>query len=177
MLESWRTRRRNRVIVARLYETLVTLTRRPDLYGDLGIADTFSGRFEALSIHVHLFLRRCRIDPALAPLAQDIVDRFISDVEDSIREIGIGDQSVPKRMRGLTGVFYERVAAYDAALGDGAAPEAALAEALRGRAIEAPGGEDESRRLATYMRAVEERFRAIPADAILQGRLEAEIAS
>ena len=120
MLESWRTRRRNRAIVDRLYETLVALTRRPELYADFAIADTFAGRFEALSIHLHLFLRRCRSDPALAPLAQDVVDRFVSDVEDSIREIGIGDQSVPKRMRALTGVFYERAAAYDAALDDAA---------------------------------------------------------
>src|SRR4051812_4334702 len=109
MLERFRKLRRNREVVDALYAAIVASARQPELYETHGLPDTVMGRFESLSIHVFLFLARCRDDAALKALAQDLVDRFISDVEDSIREIGIGDPSVPKRMRKLAGMFYERV--------------------------------------------------------------------
>ncbi|MEX6508559.1 ubiquinol-cytochrome C chaperone family protein [Jiella sp. M17.18] len=174
MLQRWRIRRRNRAVVDRIYDALVALTRQPDLYLACGIEDSFAGRFEALAIHVHLLLRRCRTEKALAPLAQEVVDRFVSDVEFTIRELGVGDQSVPKRMRRLTGVFYERAVAYDAAFAAPEEAEAALAKALTGRAVAETGAEDAARRLATYIVTTEQAFAAVSADDILTGRLSAE---
>lgn len=108
MLERFRKLRRNRQVVDALYTAIVADARQPDLYLNLELPDTVMGRFESLSIHVFLVLARCRDDAGLKALAQDLVDRFITDVEDSLREIGIGDPSVPKRMRKLAGMFYER---------------------------------------------------------------------
>ncbi|MBO0664208.1 hypothetical protein LQ948_16725 [Jiella sp. MQZ9-1] len=173
MMERWRIARRNRAIVEDIFQAIVALTRQPRLYADLGVADTFSGRFEALSLHVFLFLRRCRSETGLEALAQDLVDRFVADVDYTIRELGIGDQSVPKRMRKLTGVFYERVRVYHAAF-DAAEPQPALAEALLSRAIEldAAAPRDAAAALATYMIETDRRFGAIASKAILAGRLE-----
>ena len=170
MLKRWRTARQNRAIVERLYQDLVALTRQPMLYEECGIADTFAGRFEALGLHLFLLLRRCRGDASLDALAQDLVDRFIADVDSSIRELGIGDQSVPKRMRKLAGVFYERVRVYDEAF-DGADSRDHLKVALLGRAIEDVGSHDAAERLTTYMLAMNERMRAVSAADILSGTL------
>ncbi len=172
MFERLRTNRRNREVVERLYGELVALARSPDLYLDHGVPDTVMGRFDALSIHVFLFLQRCREEPALQPIAQDVVDRFIIDVEQSIRELGVGDPSVPKRMRKLAGIFYERVAAYDAALDGSQAPLARLAATLQARVVPAEAGEGVALRLATYMAGMRTRFQATTATAILSGSIE-----
>lgn len=165
-----RLKARNREVVDDLYAALVIRSRQDDLYLACAIPDTVMGRFEALSVHVFLFLRRCRDEPTLRPLAQEVVDRFITDIEDSIRELGVGDPSVPKRMRKLAGVFYERVSVYDAALD--ADDAAALSVGLKGRAVPADAREDASARLATYMMAENERFGAIAAETILAGTLQ-----
>ena len=173
MFQRFRTRRRNRAIVDALYGEVVMLARAPRLFVKGGIPDTVMGRFEALAIHMFLLLRRCRADAALAPLAQDVVDRFAVDVEHSLRELGVGDLSVPKRIRKLTGQFYERVSAYDAAMA-GEAEEQALAAALRGRAAGSEAARDAAEHLAAYMKREAARLDLVPASAILQGRLGPE---
>ncbi len=64
------------------------------------------GPVRSLSIEVFLLLRRCGQEPALAELSQDLVDRFMTDLDHSLREIGIGYLAVPKRMRALAARFY-----------------------------------------------------------------------
>lgn len=183
MFERFKTARRNREIVDSVYAGLVVAARAPVLFETLGIPDTVMGRFEALSLHVFLFLRRCRGDGALEPLVQDVVDRVVVDLEASIRELGVGDPSVPKRMRKLTGILYERIAAYDAAfdaedrpdaLRDALAPRAFATEEKPRRSAPAPRNLPDAGPLASYVLKVEEAFAAIPADAILAGRFNPE---
>ncbi|MGF9562315.1 ubiquinol-cytochrome C chaperone family protein [Neorhizobium sp. JUb45] len=120
----------NRAIVDRQYATLTAAARDPYFYTDLGVPDTVMGRFEMLSIVMILFFRRTRTSPRSGQeIAQEIVDAFFQDIDHSIRELGIGDQGVPKRMKKLAGMFYGRLEAYAAALD--AKDETALAEALR----------------------------------------------
>jgi cytochrome b pre-mRNA-processing protein 3 len=169
MFQRLRANRRNREIIDALYVDLVQLARQPVLYEEGGVPDTVMGRFEALSLHVFLFLRRCRGDDVLNPVAQDVVDRFVADVDRSIRELGVGDPSVPKRMRKLAGMFYERVRTYDGAL-DEEPGRGLLAEALRRRAVAPDAPEGAPAHLAAYMRKTSRRFAAVPAEAILAGR-------
>lgn len=172
MLKRWKALSRNREIVDELYAGIVDVSRRPVLFTEGGLPDTVMGRFESLCISVFLFLARCGDDPALKPLAQDLVDRFILDVEDSIRELGIGDVSVPKRMRKLAGMFYERVSAYDAPLGAG--DRAKLAEALARYALGGAGSSQAADVLAGDMMARHVAYKEVPSSAILAGRLEGE---
>lgn len=172
MFERFRNARRNREIVDALYLRIVDSARREDLYTDCGLADTVMGRFEALSIHVFLFLARCNTEVELKPLAQDIVDRFTADVEDSIREIGIGDVTVPKRMRKLVGMFYERVAAYDPALAAGDVDR--LSVALKRHALLENADPEAAGRLARDMIAQKSAWDAVPAAEILRGTVAAE---
>ena len=168
MLERFRNRRRNREIVDDLYAAIVEEARREVLYTELGLPDTVMGRFEALSVHVFLFLARCRDDTMLKPVAQDLVDRFMTDIEDSIREIGIGDPSVPKRMRKLAGMFYERVNAYDPGLQGADAQD--LAAALRRFALQ-DGAPDAAPALAAYILTRKSDWDAVPTASILAGKL------
>lgn len=136
MLQAFRRRRRNREIVARLYDGVVDHARQPRFFVEGGLPDTVMGRFDALAIGVFLFLHRCRADPQLAALSQDLVDRFMTDMDHTMREMGIGYMAVPKRMRKLAGLFYQRVNAFRAPLeGDDAA---ALRSAVRDQKL---GGE------------------------------------
>ncbi|MEF2070919.1 ubiquinol-cytochrome C chaperone family protein [Consotaella aegiceratis] len=169
MFERLKARKRNRQIIDDLYGEIVSHARTPELFGDAGIPDTVMGRFEALAIHVYLILARCRGEPSLRPLSQELVDRFMLDLDHSIRELGVGDLSVPKRMRKLAGMFYARVGAYDAAIeaGDSQALEAALAT----RALPPEAGEDAARRLAAYMLSRKSEYDAVPSDALRGGRL------
>ncbi len=183
MFARFKTARRNREIVESIYAALVEAARSPVVFETLGIRDTVMGRFEALSLHVFLFLRRCRGEAVLEPVVQDVVDRVVVDLEASIRELGVGDPSVPKRMRKLTGILYERIAAYDAAF-DADDRQAALAAALAFRAF---ATEEKPRRgapepidppdpnpLAAHALKVEAAFAAVPVDAILAGRFNPE---
>ncbi len=173
MLSRFKIRNRNRAIVDALYAGIVARSRTSELFAGFGIPDTVMGRYESLMIHVLLALSRCRNDAATAAPAQDLVDRFMTDIEDSIRQIGIGDVAVPKRMRKLAGMFYQRVDAYDAPLRNG--DETALSAALTRLALaEAAPAESDPRALATYMIQTRAELDLVPTERILAGQLFAE---
>lgn len=171
MLDVFRRRKENRAVVQRLYDSLVSRARNPFLYIEAGLPDTVMGRFEALSIEVFLFLARCRDEDRLRPLTQDLVDRFMRDVDHSIRELGVGYLAVPKRMRKLAAQFYGRIAAFEEPMVRG--DEAALAAALSERSIGAEGGADPHApgRLAHYMIEEHRRYAHVSVEEILHGAL------
>ncbi len=158
----------NRAIVDALYEQIVAAARRPVLYAEWQVPDTPLGRYEMISLHVFLFLRRLRgVTGNAAEIAQEVTDEFFKDVEHSLREFGIGDMGVPKRMKKLARMYYGRVAAYDSALEahDRAALAAALARNVR------PGGEvwAEAAELAEYVLAADAALALQPLDVLMAG--------
>jgi cytochrome b pre-mRNA-processing protein 3 len=150
-------------VIATLYERVASASRQPALYAELGVPDTLEGRFEALSLHMVLALRVLReLPPPADEVGRDLTDAFFRDLDASLREMGVGDTAVPKRMKKLGEAFFGRARAYDLALNTG--DEDALALAL-GRNItgqEAPAGN-----LARYARAVDTSSKALTLDAIL----------
>jgi cytochrome b pre-mRNA-processing protein 3 len=129
----------NRAVVDALYERIVAAARRPVYYEAMGADDTPLGRFEMLSLHMFLFLHRARgRESALRDIAQELTDEFFRDVDHSLRELGIGDMGIPKRMKKLARMFYGRAASYGGAIEAG--DRAALAAALR-RNMRPDGGE------------------------------------
>src|SRR3954468_17709052 len=113
-----------------LYQRITMAGREPTLYLRFGVPDTVEGRFESLALHLVLVLRRLRHLPAPAQdVAQELVDAFFRQLDASLRELGVGDMGVPKRMKKLAQAFYSR-AAYDAVLDsrDDARLAAVLAE-------------------------------------------------
>lgn len=136
-------------VVGRLQEHVAAASRRPEFYRSLGIPDTIEGRFELLALHLVLVLRALRRLPAPAEdVAQDLVDAFFRTMDASLRETGVGDAGVPRRMKGLAQSFYGRARAYDAGL-DSDDP-AELADALSRNVLVASARGDD---LAAYTRA------------------------
>jgi cytochrome b pre-mRNA-processing protein 3 len=126
----FKKRNNNRAIVDRQYAALTAAARQPLFYAGLDVPDTVMGRFEMLSAVMILYFRRTKTSATSGQeIAQEIVDAFFQDIDHSIRELGIGDQGVPKRMKKLAGMFYGRLESYAAALD--AADRVALAAALR----------------------------------------------
>jgi cytochrome b pre-mRNA-processing protein 3 len=120
----------NAAIIARQYDLLTQAARRPVLYESMEVPDTVMGRFEMLSAILILYFRRTRSSQISGQeIAQEIIDAFFEDVDHSIRELGVGDVSVPKRMKKLASMFYGRLESYSQALD--AVDEPALEAALR----------------------------------------------
>jgi cytochrome b pre-mRNA-processing protein 3 len=154
-----------------LYTEAVALARDPALFETLGVPDTIQGRFDAIGLHVALVLRRCRAepDPAGAALAQAVFDAMFADMDISLREMGVSDLAVGKRMKKLWEGFHGRALAYEAALdaGDGAALAEAIGRNLHGGAP--PAGAAEA--LAARAQALAAQLAARPFAELLAGRL------
>jgi cytochrome b pre-mRNA-processing protein 3 len=133
-----------------IYGMIVAQAREPLFYAGLGVPDTVNGRFDMVLLHLWMVLRRLRPMAAGAALAQALFDRFCADMDANLREMGVGDLTVPKRMQKFGEAFYGRTAAYDLALEQGAEP---LAEALCKNVLD---GRDiaQARQLASYATAV-----------------------
>ncbi|GGI25176.1 ubiquinol-cytochrome C chaperone family protein [Bradyrhizobium guangdongense] len=132
-----------------IYGMIVTQAREPIFYRELGVPDTVNGRFDLLLLHLWLLLRRLRTVQGGAGLSQALFDRFCEDMDDNLREMGVGDQTVPKRMRAFGEAFYGRVQAYDQAIDKGTE---ALAQAICKNILNG-AGMDHAQRLAVYAEA------------------------
>jgi cytochrome b pre-mRNA-processing protein 3 len=148
-----------------IYGMIVTQAREPAFYRELGAPDTVSGRFDLLLLHLWIVLRRLKSVENGTELSQALFDHFCIDMDDNLREMGVGDLTVPKRMQAFGEAFYGRSAAYDRALEGGTE---ALAQALCKNIL---NGErvDEARRLARYAQAAMATLAAVDRTALLQG--------
>ena len=159
-----------------LYGAAVAAARQPWFYRELGVPDTLDGRFDLVGLHAFLVIRRLS---ALAPpgpdLSQAVFDAMFSDMDINLREMGVSDLAVGKRVTAMWEAFHGRAAAYEAALagappvGDG---DTALAEALarnvwRGQ-VTLPDG---PRRLASLVRRHVENLGRIAPAALQAGKL------
>jgi cytochrome b pre-mRNA-processing protein 3 len=154
----------NRKLIDRLHGEIVAAARDPVLFTDYGIEDTFEGRFDSVTLHATLVLRRLRLLPAPAPeIAQELTDALFRHFDIALREMGVGDVSIPKRMKTLAEAFLGRSKAYDEALRqDGAAIEAALSRNIY-------ASRRGARRLARYVEAIDAALAAAPLHDFLTG--------
>jgi cytochrome b pre-mRNA-processing protein 3 len=134
-----------------LYGMIVAQARSPAFYRSYGVPDTVTGRLDMIVLHLVLVLRQLSAaQGALPPAGQALFDRFCRDIDDNLREMGVGDLTVPKEMRRVAENFYGRTKVYEAALAsnEGRALEIAVARNVFGAAEPAVGAQ----RLADYMR-------------------------
>ena len=144
-------------IIASLYGTIVAQARAPAFYRVYGVPDTVNGRLEMVILHVVLFLRRLEGEGAqMRALGQALFDHFCRDMDASIREMGVGDLAVPRKMRSIGEAFYRRQAAYRSALA--ATDDAVLAQALEQHVFTGAARAEAASRLASYMREAVRRL-------------------
>ena len=155
-----------------IYRAIVAQSRQPRFYSELGVPDTVTGRFDMISLHLGLLFHRLRGEgPAARDFSQALFDLFFRDMDRSLREMGAGDLSVPKKIRTMTQAFYGLLYALAAAL-DG--DDAGALEALLVRNVyagsEAPG----ARELADYLRTEVARLSRASAGDLIAGHLGLE---
>jgi cytochrome b pre-mRNA-processing protein 3 len=146
-----------------IYGTIVTQVREPSFYLDLGVPDTVNGRFDLLVLHLWMVLRRLRCTEGTGNLSQALFDYFCDDMDANLREMGVGDLAVPKRMQAFGEAFYGRAAAYDVGLEQGTDQ---LAFAICKNVLNGKGMEN-ARRLAKYVGLAVESLAGLDAATLL----------
>jgi cytochrome b pre-mRNA-processing protein 3 len=131
-----------------LLSTVVQIARQPSFYGEGRAPDTLEGRLELMIVHAVMALLRLKAEGGLAPLAQAFTDKLFRSFDAGLREDGVGDLTVPKKMRKLASEFYGRLGAYTEAIEAGDAGQLAAALVRNGAAGEAFGAN-----LAAYVQS------------------------
>jgi len=176
ILPTFRRGHHNRNIHA-LYGMIVAQARLPVFYTVYGVPDTVEGRFELIVLHLVLLLSRLgrRNGTAASSIrgkgrtvGQQLFDAFCRDLDDNLREMGVGDLAVPRQMRRFGEAFYSRQAAYHAALAaaDGRELEKVLARNIFG----VTGVDVRTARLARYAGAAARLLDAETEDALTAGK-------
>jgi cytochrome b pre-mRNA-processing protein 3 len=162
--------RRNNVAgrtASELYGRVVAQARQPAFYGDGRVADTTEGRFELIVLHLFLVLERLRSEgEAGQALGQALVEAFVTDMDDGMRELGISDLGVPRRIKKAAAAVQERVEDYRAGLA--AAGDDALGAALArhlGCSRSAAGG------IAQYVRDATRHVAALASERVFAGEV------
>ncbi len=139
-----------------LYGAAVAAARDPHLYLALGVPDTLDGRFDLVGLYVFLLIGRLSglPDPG-PPLSQAVFDAMFSDMDTNLRELGVGDLSVGRRVRAMWEALHGRARAYEEAIaaGDDAALREALARNIWRGARPPAGSETAMARLVIAQRA------------------------
>ena len=151
----------------RIYQSVLAASRQPDLYIEFEIPDNLDSRFDMLCLHISLVMLRLRQLPEeiQKPLNQDLFDRFFADMDFTLREMGVGDLGVGKRVRKMSEAFMGRLTAYDEALTARDTDALGLAVARNLRRAETSCEAD--KRMANYMIDKHQQLARLP-DASLQ---------
>lgn len=164
----------------RLYVEAVEQARNPAFYRDFGVEDSLDGRFDLIILHLWLIVARLHHiraaennrAEAAAKLEQRLMAVHFADMDQALRESGVGDLSVGKKVKAMAQAFYGRARAYDAAVAELDETESAayLAEALernvyRGR----PAGDGMVGQLAEYVVMARRLLAEQPVERLLDG--------
>ncbi len=176
--------RRSADDTAALYRSIVTEARHPEFYLAYGVPDTVTGRFDMIVLMIAVVLHRLRAEPEVEPegrrradggpdpalRAQELVDFFFSDMDRSMREMGVGDLSMSKRMKKLAHAWNGRFIAYDAALDDEDASE--LAAAISRNVLADVDDRSGAAALASHVLAATSRLSGTAVADVLAGRID-----
>ena len=115
--------------VDNLYKVIVTHSRRPVFYTVLGVPDTVNGRYDVIMLHAYIVMKRLKaIGTEARASSQALFDLMFADMDKNLREMGVGDLSVGKKIKAMATAYYGRIKAYDEGLEGG---QELLANALR----------------------------------------------
>lgn len=155
----------------KVYCEIVAQARQPVFFEAYAVPDTIDGRFDMIVLHAVLLFRRLRGEgETVARFAQNVFDLFFKDMDSALREMGVSDVRVPKKIKVMGEAFYGRADAYMTAMkeGDLEGLATALARNLYPEAETTPEG---ARALARYMMKSAETMDAQKSEAILKGEL------
>lgn len=159
-----------------LYGGVVTQARNPVFYAEMGIPDTLEGRYEMVALHLALVLERLRREgDAGVALSRATIETFVADMDGSMRELGVGDLTVPKKVKSAAAGLYARADAYRQALlqeeGAGAGVAGALDAVIARFALGDATAAGRAAGLARYYRAQTAALARLGATEVLAGRM------
>ena len=155
----------SRGTIEAIYGMIVAQAREPVFYAKLDVPDTVNGRVDMIILHIWLVLRRLRTVEGGAALSQALFDHLCNDVDGNLREMGVGDLTVPKRMQAFGEAFYGRSTAYDLAIENGTE---ALAQSLSRNVLNG-GFPVSAERLARYVIAAAKQLDAATPATMMTG--------
>lgn len=100
---------------AHLYEAATEQSRQSVFYESLGVPDSVDGRFEMLVLHCSVIIYRLK-NIGKTKLSQSLFDKLFKQVDPMLREMGVGDLSVPKHMKRMMQGFNGRIINYTEAI-------------------------------------------------------------
>jgi len=155
----------------RLYDALAGQARLPVFYAGLGVPDSIDGRFEMLCVHAHAVFHRLRGRGAQAEqLAQATYDAMFAGLDGALREMGVADLGVGRRIKIMTEALNGRIQAYDAALTSADADELPAAVRRNVYGTVTPGAAQVAA-IANYQRALRAALTAAGESDLLAGRV------
>ena len=145
----------------RLYQSILQASRQPNLYTEFEVHDHLDSRFDMLCLHISLLMGRLRMLPedVHKPLNQELFDRFFADMDFTLREMGVGDLGVGKRVRKMSEAFMGRLLAYTKSLERNDKMELALVLARNIR--RSHESNDADRLMADYVLQCRDRLSAV----------------
>jgi cytochrome b pre-mRNA-processing protein 3 len=155
--------------LSRLWSWVTETAREPRFYLRHAVADTVDGRFDMVALVACLVLLRLE-ELGLMRENAVLTERFVDDMDGSLRDIGIGDMVIGKHMGKVMGALGGRMGAYRTALAPGA-EAGLLAEALARNVYRSDPPEGAADDLAADVRALKARIDATPTPALLEGRI------
>ena len=171
ILARWRARRASKDLIELILAEIVAAARRPALFETLETPDRIDGRFELLTLHAGLVLRRLTAIGGLADdIAQELVNSVFTHFDDTLREMAISDVGVSKRLKTMAAAFYGRNSAYAAALDSGSRDELAAALARNVYGARDPNGAPKAAALADYVLCLDDALELTPIEAFATGR-------
>ncbi len=170
---TWSRQRRSAERIARaLYGSSVTAARAPALYKELGVPDTLAGRFEMVMLNTFLLMHRLSSEgEAGQALAQALAEAMTEQLDDDMRQMGVSDVTVPKKIRKAASAAYGRFEAYAAALE--ANDPAKLTEAIIRNVYDGDAGRSvEAAKLADHMMGAAATLRGQATDRVMAGDVD-----
>ncbi|WP_395815615.1 ubiquinol-cytochrome C chaperone family protein [Devosia sp.] len=169
ILNLFRKNTANEAVYA-VYAAIVAQSRRPIFYAQWGVPDTVTGRFDMICLHLALVFRRLRAESKpVSQFSQAVFDLFFKDMDRSLREMGAGDLSVPKKIQKMGNLFYGLMTSLNEAMdrGDPAEVEDVIRRNLFDGSPDAAAD-----RLTGYLFAEAERLERQPTVSIIGGKIE-----
>ncbi|MDN3646231.1 ubiquinol-cytochrome C chaperone family protein [Pontixanthobacter aestiaquae] len=151
-----------------LWHAIVGEARRPHWYRNCGAADTVDGRFDMITNVVAMVMLRMETENDLLPATARLTELFVEDIDGQLRETGLGDPTLGKKMGKLMEAMGGRIGAYRNALESG--PEA-MTNAVRRNVTLIDEGHAEA--MANELIALSQRLGALNTDQLLAGEIAA----
>ncbi|MBU1304901.1 MAG: ubiquinol-cytochrome C chaperone [Alphaproteobacteria bacterium] len=153
-----------------VYAAIVAQSRQPVFYTDWGIPDTVTGRFDMISLHLALLFRRLHDEgKQVSDFSQAVFDLFFKDMDRSLREMGVGDLAVPKRIKKMANAFYGLMTSLTEAMDR---DDRAEVEAVIRRNLFEDGSDAATQNLTAYLFEGAARLDRQPTASIVGGKLE-----